>query len=67
MSKLPFMKQHSIADPNQRYVGMVKPGKWLFQLSYQLKLPLNASFVAGPLETVFCLTMPPSSYNSFVG
>ncbi len=37
MSKLPFMKRgggDGSPKEDSRYVGMVKPGKWLYQLSY---------------------------------
>jgi hypothetical protein len=32
------------AQGDQRLVGVVKPGKWLYHLSYLLKIPLNATF-----------------------
>eukprot|EP00347_Sterkiella_histriomuscorum_P001579 403371486 len=82
ISKLPFTRNGNIVsgitnglnqsqengeEQQQRYVGIIKPGKWLYQLSHHLKLPLHASFVSGPLDTVFCLTLPLEIYKKCIG
>lgn len=56
---------HSSQDT--RLVGVVKPGKWLYQLSYLLKIPLHASFMASPLDTIYCLTMSAEAYSTLLG
>lgn len=50
-----------------RQVGTIKPGKWLYHLSYLLKMPLHASFSAGPMDRVYCLTLPPDVYSKLIG
>jgi hypothetical protein len=57
----------NIEIDQQRYVGLVKPGKWLYQLSLQLRIPLHASFVAGPVDSVHCITLPLGIYNECIG
>lgn len=58
--------QKQSADLN-RVVGIAKPGKWLFSLSHLLRLPLQTSFIASPLEKAFCLTMRAAAYNELIG
>jgi hypothetical protein len=50
-----------------RPVGKVKPGKWLYHLSYLLKMPLHATFSAGPMDRVYCLTLSPEVYSKLIG
>jgi hypothetical protein len=60
-------KIQNIEIDQQRYVGVVKPGMWLYQLSLQLKIPLHTSFVAGPVSSVHCITLPLGIYNECIG
>jgi len=48
-------------------VGKVKPGKWLHHLSYLLKMPLHATFSAGPMDRVYCLTLSPDVHSKLIG
>ncbi|CDW79643.1 UNKNOWN [Stylonychia lemnae] len=69
MNKLPFQKLGTGTQQNTdqfRQVGVVNSGKWLYQLSLHLKIPLHASFVTGPLDTVYCLTLPTEVYNNCI-
>jgi hypothetical protein len=54
-------------EGENRVVGVVKPDKWLFQLSYILKIPLHSSFHASPLDKIYCLTMSAEHYNRMIG
>jgi hypothetical protein len=65
--------RHSLNGPKTyspgtiRPVGTVKPGKWLYHLSYLLKMPLHATFSAGPMERVYCLTLSPEAHAKLIG
>ena len=65
--------RHSLYGPKTyapgtiRPVGKVKPGKWLYHLSYLLKMPLHATFLAGPMDRVYCLTLPPELHSKLIG
>lgn len=48
-------------------MGTVKPGKWLYHLSYLLKMPLHATFSAGPMDRVYCLTLSQDLHSKLIG
>jgi len=50
-----------------RPVGKVKPGKWLYHLSYLLKMPLHATFSAGPMDRVYCISLSQGMHSKLIG